>query len=103
MASNGRLKNGRFVSGNTFARSHGAPPGNQNARGHGAPARNVNAMRHGIYLKFKDGERPEDRLPPGAGSDALDMLKEAKKLHDHWAAFRAIAERAGIRVPKYPY
>ena len=39
----------------------------------------------------------------GAGSDALDMLKEAKKLHDHWAAFRAIAERAGIRVAKYPY
>ena len=98
-----RNKKGQFAPSNSFAKGHGAPKGNQNAKGHGAPVRNINAMSHGIYLQFKGGEGPEDRLPPGAGSDALDMLKEAKKLHDHWAAFRAIAERAGIRVPKYPY
>ena len=98
-----RDSNGRFMPGHTFAKGHGPPRGNQNAKGAGAPMRNINAMRHGIYLKFKDGERPENRLPPGAGSEALDMLKEAKKLHEHWAAFRAIAERAGIRVAKYPY
>ena len=40
MASNGRLKDGRFASGNTFAKGHGAPRGNQNARGYGALARN---------------------------------------------------------------
>ncbi|MXZ00005.1 hypothetical protein F4Y93_04915 [Candidatus Poribacteria bacterium] len=98
-----RDKNGHFAAGNTFARGYGPPLGNQNARGSGAPMRNINAIHHGIYVKFKDGERLEDRLPPGAGSDVLDMLKEAKKLQDHWAEFRSIADRAGIRVAKYPY
>ena len=62
MASNGRLKNGRFASGNTFARSHGAPPGNQNAGGHGAPARNINAVKTGEFMTFEQYETPSDRL-----------------------------------------
>ena len=94
--------NGRFMLGHTFAKGHGAPLGNQNAKGHGAPKGNINAMSHGIYLQFKDGEGPEDRLPSGAGSDVLALLKEAKKMQDHWAEFVAIAKRAGIRVAKYP-
>ena len=98
-----RDKNGHFAPGNTLASGYGAPLGNQNAKGHGAPKRNINAMFHGIYLQFKDGEVPEDRLPPGASSDVLRMLKEAKAMQDQWAEFRAIAERAGIRVAKYPY
>ena len=98
-----RDSNGRFMPGHGFSIGHGAPLGNQNARGHGAPARNINAMRHGIFLQFKETEGPEDRLPPGSGSDVLRMLKEVKKLHDHWAEFQAIARRAGIRVKKYPY
>ena len=54
MASNGRLKNGRFASGNTFARSHGAPRGNQNAKGHGALARNTNAVKTGaVYAPLR--------------------------------------------------
>ena len=98
-----RDKNGHFAAGNTFARGYGPPLGNQNARGSGAPKRNINAMSHGIYLRFKDGEAPEDRLPSGADSGVLNMLKEAKKLQDHWAEFRSIADRVGIRVAKYPY
>ena len=62
MASNGRLKNGRFATGNTFARSHGAPPGNQNARAHGAPARNINAVKTGEFMQFEEGEMPYERL-----------------------------------------
>ena len=65
MASNGRLKDGRFASGNTFARSHGAPRGNQNAKGHGAPARNINAVKTGEYMTFEEGESPYDRLRGG--------------------------------------
>ena len=62
MASNGRLRDGRFASGNTFARSHGAPRGNQNARGHGAPARNINAVKTGAFMQFEEGEMPYERL-----------------------------------------
>ena len=65
MASNGRLKNGRFATGNTFARSHGAPLGNQNARGHGAPARNINAVKTGEFMTFEQYETPYDRLRGG--------------------------------------
>ena len=62
MASNGRLQNGRFASGNTFARSHGAPRGNQNARGYGAPTRNINAVKTGEFMPFEQYETPYDRL-----------------------------------------
>ena len=62
MASNGRLKDGRFGSGNSFARGHGAPRGNQNAKGHGAPARNTNAVKTGEFMRFEEGETPYDRL-----------------------------------------
>ena len=65
MASNGRLKDGRFGSGNTFARSHGAPRGNQNAKGHGAPARNINAVKTGDYMHFEEGETSYERLRGG--------------------------------------
>ena len=65
MASNGRLRDGRFASGNTFARSHGAPRGNQNARGHGAPARNINAVKTGAFMQFEDGETPYERRRGG--------------------------------------
>ena len=65
MASNGRLKNGRFATGNTFARSHGAPPGNQNAKGHGALARNTNAVKTGEFMQFEEGEMPYERLRGG--------------------------------------
>lgn len=62
MASSGRLKNGRFASGNTFAKGHGAPLRNQNAKGHGAPARNINAVKTGEFMDFEEGETPYDRL-----------------------------------------
>ena len=62
MASNGRLKNGRFASGNTFAKGHGAPRGNQNARGYGAPTRNINAVKTGEFMQFEEGETPYERL-----------------------------------------
>ena len=65
MANNGRLKNGRFATGNTFARDHGAPRGNQNARGHGAPARNINAVKTGEFMQFEEGETPYERLRGG--------------------------------------
>ncbi len=65
MASNGRLKDGRFASGNTFARSHGAPRGNQNAKGHGALARNTNAVKTGEFMQFEEGEMPYERLRGG--------------------------------------
>ena len=65
MASNGRLKDGRFTKGNSFARGHGAPPGNQNAKGHGAPVRNTNAVKTGEYMQFEEGETPYDRLRGG--------------------------------------
>ena len=65
MASNGRLKNGRFAKGNSFARGHGASPGNQNAKGHGAPVRNTNAVKTGEFMQFEEGETPYDRLRGG--------------------------------------
>ena len=65
MASNGRLKNGRFATGNTFARSHGAPRGNQNVRGYGVPTRNINAVKTGEFMRFEEGETPYDRLRGG--------------------------------------
>ena len=65
MASNGRLKNGRFGKGNTFAKGHGAPVGNQNAKGHGAPARNINAVKTGEFMQFEEGETPYERLRGG--------------------------------------
>ena len=65
MASNGRLKDGRFASGNTFAKGHGAPLGNQNAQGHGTPARNINAVKTGEFMTFEQYETPYDRLRGG--------------------------------------
>ena len=65
MASNGRLKDGRFASGNTFAKGVGAPLGNQNARAHGAPARNINAVKTGEFMQFEEGETPYERLRGG--------------------------------------
>ena len=65
MASNGRFKDGRFVSGNTFAKGHGAPRGNQNARGHGAPTRNINAVKTGEFMQFEEGETPYERRRGG--------------------------------------
>ena len=65
MASNGRLKDGRFASGNTFAKGHGAPRGNQNARGYGAPTRNINAVKTGEFMQFEEGETPYERLRGG--------------------------------------
>ena len=62
MASTGRLKDGRFASGNTFAKGYGAPRGNQNSRGHGAPARNINAVKTGAFMQFEKGEMPYERL-----------------------------------------
>ena len=62
MASNGRHKDGRFASGNTFAKGYGAPRGNQNSRGHGAPARNINAVKTGAFMQFEEGEMPYERL-----------------------------------------
>ena len=62
MASNGRLKDGRFAKGNSFAKGHGAPIGNQNAKGHGAPARNINAVKTGEFMQFDQYETPSDRL-----------------------------------------
>ena len=50
MASNGRLKDGRFAFGNTFA------------KGHGAPARNINAVKAGEFMQFDQYETPSDRL-----------------------------------------
>ena len=96
-----RDKNGHFAPGNTFAAGYGAPVGNQNAKGHGPPARNINALRYGFYLHFKEGEAPENRLPRGA--DVLFLLKEIKKVQEHWAKFQAIAERGGIRGAKCLY
>ena len=65
MAGNGRLKNGRFATGNTFAKGHGAPKGNQNAREHGAPVRNINAVKTGEFMQFEEGETPYERLRGG--------------------------------------
>ena len=65
MASNGRLKDGRFAPGNTFAKGHGGAPGNQNAKGHGAPARNTNAVKTGEFMQFEEGETPYERLRGG--------------------------------------
>ena len=65
MASNGRLKNGRFGKGNSFARGHGTPLGNQNAKGSGAPARNINAVKTGEFMQFEEGETPYERLRGG--------------------------------------
>ncbi len=62
MVGNGRHKNGRFASGNSFAKGHGAPPGNQNAKGHGAPVRNTNAVKTGEFMQFEKGETPYERL-----------------------------------------
>ena len=62
MANNGRLKNGRFAPGNSFAKGHGAPLDNQNAKGHGAPARNINAVKTGEFMTFEQYETPSDRL-----------------------------------------
>ena len=66
MASNGRLKDGRFGKGNNFTKGHGAPIGNKNAKGHGAPAeRNINAVKTGEYIQFEEGETPYERLRDG--------------------------------------
>ena len=65
MASNGRLKDGRFAKGNSFAKGHGAPLRNQNAKGHGAPARNTNAVKTGEFMQFEEGETPYERLRGG--------------------------------------
>ena len=65
MASNGRLRDGRFGSGNSFAKGHGAPKGNQNAREHGAPVRNTNAVKTGEFMTFEQYETPYDRLRGG--------------------------------------
>lgn len=65
MGSNGRLKNGQFAKGNSFAEGAGAPLGNQNAKGHGAPARNINAVKTGEFIDFEEGETPYDRLRGG--------------------------------------
>ena len=54
MTDNGRLKNGRFAPGNTFA------------KGHGAPARNTNALKTGEFMQFEEGETPYERLRGGA-------------------------------------
>ena len=53
MTDNGRLKNGRFAPGNTFA------------KGHGAPARNTNALKTGEFMQFEEGETPYERLRGG--------------------------------------
>ena len=76
-----RNEKGQFAKGNKYACGHGPPKGSQNAKGAGAPARNVNALKHGLYLDWADGEKPEDRLPPGAGAEILAVLTESKKLH----------------------
>ena len=65
MANNGRLKNGRFAPGNSFAKGHGAPLDNQNAKGHGAPARNINAVKTGEFMTFEQYETPYERLRGG--------------------------------------
>ena len=98
-----RNEKGQFVKGNTFAKGHGAPLGNQNAKGKGAPARNINAVKHGIYLRWEWGEGPEDRLPPGAGTEVLDELIEAKKLQDHWAWVSYLVREYGIKFAQRPY
>ena len=98
-----RNKKGQFAPGNSFAKGHGAPKSNQNAKGHGAPARNINAVKHGIYLRWDRGEGPEDRLPPGAGSDVLEVLTGAKKLHDHWARVSYLAGECCIKFAQRPY
>ena len=77
MASNGRLKNGRFASGNTFAKGHGAPRGNQNARGYGAQARNTNAVKTGEFMQFEEGETPYERLR--GDEDDVPILVEIKE------------------------
>ena len=98
-----RNKKGQFASGNSFAKGHGAPKGNQNAKGHGALARNINAVKHGIYLRWERGEGPKDRLPPGAGTDVLEVLTGAKELHDHWAWASYLAGQVGVRMAQRPY
>ena len=98
-----RNEKGQFVKGNTFAKGHGAPKGNQNAKGHGAPARNINAVKHGIYLRWKSGEGPEDRLPPGADAEVLDVMIEAKKLQDFHTRASLLAAQVGVRMAKRPY
>ncbi|MCY3683975.1 MAG: hypothetical protein OXH16_21445 [Gemmatimonadetes bacterium] len=98
-----RDSNGRFMTGNTFAAGYGAPVGNQNAKGHGAPKRNINAMSHGIYLQFKAGEKPEDRLPPEAGADVLGVLTGAKELQECWARASLLAAQTGVRMAQRPY
>ena len=65
MASSGRLKDGRFAKGNSFARGHGAPLRNQNAKGYGAPVRNTNAVKTGEFMQFEEGETPYERLRGG--------------------------------------
>ena len=59
MASNGRLKDGRFAKG------HGAPLRNQNAKGHGAPSRNINAVKTGEFMTFEQYETPYERRRGG--------------------------------------
>ena len=63
--ANGRLKNGRFASGNSFAKGHGAPKGNQNAKGHGARPRNTNAVKTGEFMHFEEDETYYDRVREG--------------------------------------
>ena len=98
-----RNKKGQFAPGNSFAKGHGAPKGNQNARGKGAPTRNINAVKHGIYLRWEWGEGPEDRLPPGAGSDVLEVLTGAKELQEFWARASYLAGECGIKFAQRPY
>ena len=98
-----RNKKGQFAPGNSFGKGHGAPKGNQNAKGHGAPARNINAVKHGIYLRWERGEGPEDRLPPGAGTDVLEVLTGAKELQDFVARASLLAAQVGVRMAQRPY
>ena len=98
-----RNKKGQFAPGNSFAKGHGAPKGNQNAKGHGAPARNINAVKHGIYLRWEWGEGPEDRLPPGAGTDVLEVLTGAQELQEFWARASYLAGECGIKFAQRPY
>ena len=110
MANNGRLKNGRFAPGNSFAKGHGAPLDNQNAKGHGAPARNINAVKTGEFMTFEQYETPYERLRGGetelkvwcvnAGHLLMRVRRELIEERQRLNAVSFTAKEGGIRCPK---
>ena len=60
-----RNKKGQFAKGNSFARGHGAPQAIRMPMDMAHHLRNINAVKTGVYMRFKEGETPYDRLRGG--------------------------------------